>query len=233
MGTFILGLVCWLLLWLAWRVVRWMLGPFLRWYARPRQRRQYVLPAHWNWTLALADPMAFAQIQGGFADARMPSLRSELQNSLRPALLHQLGLRADMIDAQIQDALPRRLRAHWFRLDLDTLHEDDDARDALALACARVAFAVRTAALLGWIDADTQWELLHHNALRASECFDSWSDYGHALARGRQQWIAKGRADSLGCAFTPADVNAWLANRDHPWHWLPWPLPTPPERPQR
>lgn len=217
-----------LVTWLGWRLVLWLLSPFLRWYARPRRRRQYALGDHWNWTLALADPMAFARIQGGFADAAQPQLADALKQSLRPALLHLLGLRSDIDDAALRATLPGRLRAQWFRLGLDALRPDDAPRDALALACARVAFATRTAALLGWLDEATQWQVLHHNAQRASDCFTSWQDFGTAYARGRRQWVAHSRADSLGVAFTEEEVAQWLANRDHPWHWLPWPLPPVP-----
>lgn len=214
--------------WIGWRLLMWLLGPFLRWYGRPRLRRQYVLDDHWSWTLALADPMAFARIQGGFADARMPRLAEPLQQSLRPALLHLLGLRSDMGDDQVRAALPTQLRERWFRMGLDALRPDDAPRDAMALACARVAFATRTAALLGWLDEATQWQILHHNAQRAADCFQSWEDFGTACARGRRQWVAHSRADSLGLAFSEEDVAQWVANRDHPWHWLPWPLPPPP-----
>lgn len=213
------------LVWLAWRLLLWVLGPFLRWYARPRLRRQYVLDDHWNWTLALADPMAFGRIKGGFTDAPMPQLADSLQQSLRPALLHLLGLRSDVDDAQLRATLPARLQACWYRIGLDALRPDDTPRDALALACARVAFATRTAALLGWLDEATQWQILHHNAQRAADCFASWKDFGTAYARGRRQWVAHSRADSLGVAFTEEEVAQWVSNRDHPWHWLPWPLP--------
>jgi hypothetical protein len=226
--VFALGLC--LMAWLAWRLLLWVLGPFLRWYGRPRLRRQYVLDAHWSWTLALADPMAFARIHGGFADARMPRLAEPLQQSLRPALLHLLGLRSDMADDQVRKILPGQLREGWFRMGLDALRPDDVPRDAMALACARVAFATRTAALLGWLDEATQWHILHHNAQRAADCFHHWQDFGTAFARGRQQWVAHSRADSLGVAFTEDDVAQWVANRDHPWYWLPWPLPPPPSK---
>jgi hypothetical protein len=224
-GGLIVATLAGLLAWLAWRLLLWVLGPFLRWYARPRLRRQYVLGAHWNWTLALAHPMAFGRIQGGFADARLPLLTPSLQQSLRPALLHLLGLRSDMDDAQLRATLPARLQACWFRIGLDALRPDDAPRDVLALACARVAFATRTAALLGWLDEATQWQVLHHNAQRAADCYANWEDFGKAYARGRRQWVAQSRADSLGAAFTENDVAQWVANRDHPWHWLPWPLP--------
>ncbi len=218
----------WLLAWIAWRLLRWVLGPFLRWYGRPRLRQQYVLDEHWNWALALADPMAFARIKGGFADAGMPRLSEPLQQSLRPALLHLLGLRGDLSDAQVRASLPAQWQGRWFRMDLDALRPDDLPREAMALACARVAFATRTAALLGWLDEATHWHILHHNAQRAADCFQGWEDFGRAFARGRQQWVAHSRADSLGLAFTEQDVAQWVADRDHPWHWLPWPLPPPP-----
>lgn len=41
-----------------------------------------------------------------------------------------------------------------------------------------------SATLLGWLDEATQWQILHHNAQRAADCFHGWQDCGAAFARG-------------------------------------------------
>ncbi|MDA8519343.1 DUF1266 domain-containing protein [Acidovorax sp. NCPPB 4044] len=212
--------------WIAWHLLAFLARGAWRlwqWARRPGMRQRYALAAHENAMLALAHPMAFARVEGGFADARLPVFTAGLAQSLRPALLHGLGLRADTSDAELRNGFAAQWRNRWFRMDLDALRPQDAPRDALAFACARVAFATRTAAILGWLDEATQWEILAHNAQRAGECFTGWEDYGWALARGRRQWVAHARADSLGTAFTEDDVRGWIAETRHPWRWLPWP----------
>lgn len=178
-----------------------------------------------NWALSLAHPMAAARVRAGFAHPGEPPPREELLRTLRPALLHLFGLRADLDDAQARSAVTAQLERRWFRIDLDALREQDDARDAMAFACARVAFAARVAGLLGWVDDATQWDVLLQNAQRANDCFGGWRDYGRAWARGRRQWVAGGRADSLGSSFDEAKVDQWLADGSHPWCGLPWQVP--------
>lgn len=146
-----------------------------------------------------------------------------LEAQLRVPLLHAFGVRQEASPSQIRAMLPALLRTRWFRMDLDRLRMDDDPRDALAFACARVAFATRVAGLVGWIDEETQWAVLLDNARRAGECFNSWQDYGEAWARGRRQWVAASRADSLGLAFDATAVTQWLSQPKHPWAQLRWP----------
>lgn len=209
-----------LLFWLLWRVGK-------AWRER-KKPELYVLDAWRNGALALAHPMAVARIENGFADAPLPRLSDELALSLRPLLLHYFGLRNEMSDAQIRSTLRREIGARWFRFDLEALSADDAPRDALAFACARLAFSVRLAALLGWLDEETQWSILGQNAQRARMCFDSWFDYGTAWARGRRQWLARSRADGLGVPFGEPQVRAWLADVRHPWNTLPWAQPLSP-----
>lgn len=175
-----------------------------------------------NRALALAHPVAMARLPFGFADPMARLAPDNPLQTLRPALLHVFGLRNGMEDAQIRIALRERLNLHWYQIDLDAPRPQDDPRDALAFACARVTFAVRCAAMLGWIDEETQWHVLHQNAQRAKECFESWSDYGAAWARGRQQWVSNSRADSLGVAFGEQQVKQWAGDRGHPWGQWPW-----------
>ncbi len=175
-----------------------------------------------DWALALAHPMAFHAIQGGFADRQLHGADDALTTQLRPMVLHHLGLRTDLDDAQIARQLPDGLRQRWFTLDLQRLQAGDDPHAAMAFACARVAFHVRCAWLLGWLDEALHQQILHLNACRARDCFDSWQAFGQAYARGRSQWLARGRADVLGRSVTPEEVQQWVADPRHPWHAMPW-----------
>lgn len=190
---------------------------------KPAARKiRYTFDPRQNRALALAHPIASARALGAYADPKAAAPTAQQAQALRASLLHILGLRASAQDEAIRAALPELLRGHWYRIDLDRLRPDDDARAALAFASARVAFAVRGATLLGWLDPALQWEVLYQNAQRASDCFGSWQEYGAALARGRQQWILGARADSLGVAFDEARLAQWLGSRSHPWRSMAW-----------
>lgn len=210
-----------LLIWLMARLLRRLIA----WVKRRTGIRNYELEPRQNWALALAHPMAIARVEDGFADVPLPSASESLVRTLRPSLLHLFRLRNDMTEEQIRAALTEQIGMCWFRLGLDDLGRQDDPRAAMAFACARVAFAVRAAAMLRWIDADTQWHILYQNAQRANDCFESWFDYGRAWAHGRRQWVERSRADSLGVGFTEQDVRDWIADRRHPWCRLPWRVP--------
>lgn len=177
-----------------------------------------------NWALALAHPMAYHAISGGFA-GELHGADEALARQLRPMVLHHLGMRTDLDDPQIVQQLPEALRQRWFMLDLHKPHANDEPRAAMAFACARVAFHVRCAFLLGWLPEDLQWEVLLLNACRAQQCFDGWLSYGQAFARGRAQWLAEGRADVLGKPFTAEEAAQWTTGAQHPWHAMDWRLP--------
>ena len=177
-----------------------------------------------NWALALAHPMAYHAMQGGFA-SDLHGADDALARQLRPMILHHLGLRTDLSDEQVRLQLPDALRQRWFMLDLQRLQRSDDARAAMAFACARVTFFVRSARLLDWMDEALHWDILHLNAQRAQQCFDSWLAFGQAYAQGRMQWLAQGRSDVLGKAFTPEEVALWVTQEQHPWHAMRWDLP--------
>ncbi|MFD2754587.1 DUF1266 domain-containing protein [Comamonas terrae] len=177
-----------------------------------------------NWALALAHPMAFHSIQGGFADSHLSGADETLAAQLRPMVLHHLGMRTDLDDASIARQLPDLLRQRWFMQDLQKLHPGDDPRAAMAFACARAAFYVRCAFLLGWLQEDLHKQVLLLNARRAQQCFGSWLEFGTAYARGRRQWIAQGRADVLGKAVGEEEVAQWVADPRHPWHAMDWRL---------
>ncbi|MEO8248993.1 MAG: DUF1266 domain-containing protein [Burkholderiales bacterium] len=209
-------------LWLTYKLGKLLIVLLARLYRSWRPRRLYKLAPHQNAALALAHPMAIANFENGFADSKECPLSDDLARKLRPLLKHHFGLHVDSTDAQIRVQLPARLRAGWFRTDLDALQADDQPQPAIAFACARTAFYLRVSALLGWIDADTQWLLLDLNRKRAQECFASWEEFGSAWAQGRRQWVAGSRADSFGKAFDPAQVAYWVRERGHPWRQLEW-----------
>ncbi|CUA91406.1 DUF1266 domain-containing protein [Comamonas thiooxydans] len=177
-----------------------------------------------NWALALAHPMAYHAMQGGFA-SDLHGADDALARQLRPMILHHLGLRTDLSDEQVRQQLPDALRQRWFMLDLQRLQRSDDVRAAMAFACARVTFFVRSARLLEWTDEALHWDILQLNAQRAQQCFDSWLAFGQAYAQGRAQWLAQGRSDILGKAFTSEEVAQWVTQEQHPWHAMSWNLP--------
>ena len=177
-----------------------------------------------NWALALAHPMAYHAMQGGFA-SDLHGADEALARQLRPMILHHLGLRTDLSDEQVRQQLPDALRQRWFMLDLQRLQRSDDVRAAMAFACARVTFFVRSARLLEWTDEALHWDILELNAQRAQQCFDSWLAFGQAYAQGRAQWLAQGRSDVLGKAFTTEEVAQWVTQEQHPWHAMSWNLP--------
>jgi hypothetical protein len=84
---------------------------------------------------------------------------------------------------------------------------------------------VRSARLLEWTDEALHWDILELNAQRAQQCFDSWLAFGQAYAQGRAQWLAQGRSDVLGKAFTSEEVAQWVTQEQHPWHAMSWNLP--------
>ena len=95
---------------------------------------------------------------------------------------------------------------------------------AMAFACARVTFFVRSARLLEWTDEALHWDILQLNAQRAQQCFDSWLAFGQAYAQGRSQWVGTGRSDVLGKVVTPEEVAQWVTEEQHPWHVMDWNL---------
>lgn len=203
-------------------VLAWWLARRFRnaWRAVRQERDAAELPPACMAALCLAYP----SVRGpeGYFEQDSIIDGDAFERSVRNALLHNLELHSGMSPDEIRALLPHRLRQAWFRVALATPSGHADPRDAMAFACARVAHAVRLAGLLGWIDAETQWQVLSRNAARAADCFEGWADFGRAWARGRKQWIADARADSLGQPFDEAQVEAWIADPSHPWSWIPW-----------
>lgn len=213
------------LLWLFWRLLKWLTRP---WWREQQRRteigriRHYRLTPERNHWLALAHPMAFNQLHGGMADLEHFPLDEVMRKRVGTITLHHFKLSAQLTDEQARAAMPDKVRQLWFRQDLQNLLPQDNARDAMAFACCRTAFFVRMAHWLGWIDAPLQWEVLRLNAARAQACFHSWEDYGSACLRGRQQWIQAGRSDTLGKAHTPEELQEWLGASWHPWGAWDW-----------
>ncbi|WP_326535591.1 DUF1266 domain-containing protein [Pseudorhodoferax sp.] len=216
----------WLMYWLVALLLRGLRWVWRRGRAHIRARREalrYAVDPQRALALALAHPVAATRVGRRFTDpAWRVGDRDDLARQLGPVLLHVLGLRAGLDDTALRAAVAARLGDRWYRLDLDDLQAQDDPADALAFACARTAFCTRLAGLLGWIDEASQWRILAQNAARAADCFAGWQEYGAAWARGRRQWVAASRDDSLGLAFDEADVRGWLADAGHPWQTLPW-----------
>ena len=212
-----------LAIWLVWKCIKAFGQQFGR-NAPSASHPQgaYRLPPEQNWALALAHPMAFHAIKGGFADSDLPEPTKELAASLRPMALHEFGLRTDLDDASVRQQLPDLLRTRWWCFDLDKLQAGDDPRAAMAFACVRMAFFVRTAAMLGWLPPEQQWLLLQLNAARARDCFASWQDFGEAYVQGRAQWVSTGRADAMGRALSQEELQGWLLNPAHPWSAFAW-----------
>lgn len=217
------------LAWLLFKLARWIGGIWAEVVAEAdvAARPQTDLGDARHRLLALAEPMARRAVGEAFLQSAVPVDREALERRLRAALLHLFGLRGDITAEQLRAELPPLLRSRWFGIDLENTPAEDDPAAALAFACGRVAFAVRSAGLLGWIDDDTQWQVLQQNAQRAAECFAGWQEYGSAWARGRRQWVARARADGLGQAFSEADVREWTEDRSHPWGYMPWGEATP------
>lgn len=212
-------------LWLFGKFILWLLSPWRRRYAaRSKIGRvgDYGLTRERNRALALAHPMAFHAVDGGFANRPVVRLGKELEQLLRPLTLHHFGLRTDLSESIIHQQLPQLVQTRWFSQDLDQLIPADQPRDAIAFACARTAFFVRSAALLGWIDPELQWQVLMLNAARAKDCFVSWDDFAHAYVRGRKQWVDASRSDALGQRIADADLAKWLKSRWHPWGKWRW-----------
>ena len=217
MKWIVLGVLFWLLVKL-WQWLRGTWNELVDVAARPKCN----LGDERHHLLALAEPMAVRSVGEAFIQSGMPADRDERERRVRASLLHLFKLPGDITTEQLRVELPRLLRTRWFSIDLEDTPPEDDPADALAFACGRVAFAVRLAGLLGWIDDDTQWQVLQQNAQRTRDCFAGWADYGSAWARGRRQWVARSRADGLGFAFSEADVQAWTTDRSHPWGYMAW-----------
>lgn len=175
-----------------------------------------------NFALALAHPISRSHFnQRQFFSENQPN--TEVLDKLAPLLRDFLAISRHEPVEQIQKNLAERIGAEWYRIDVAAIRDADDPQGLLALACARVAFVVRCAGLLGWIDEDLQWRILHLNAERAKDCFASWKEFGDAYVIGRQQWVAQSRSEPLGQHTKPSEIEEWTRKWSHPWHKIKWP----------
>ncbi|MDR3158695.1 MAG: DUF1266 domain-containing protein [Zoogloeaceae bacterium] len=163
-----------------------------------------------GFALALALPMVEARAQTGFFEIATDSLTPDTVELFRPPFLHYMDCRADADDAAARAHLLETLESTWFLADLRALMPGDDPRAALAFATCRLAFFIRNAALMGWIEKETAWRVLLLNAQRARETFASWQDYGRAYLAGRRQWVTQYRADPLGKSHAENATQGWL-----------------------
>ncbi|MBF3411151.1 DUF1266 domain-containing protein [Burkholderia pseudomallei] len=183
-------------------------------YRFARQLRPEPLPARRRWALALALPFAGATRFGSFYVSAELTLTDAMRARFRPQLLHQMGLRTDASGDDARAHLARTLEAQWFRADLHELLPTDDPHAALAFACARTAFLVRMAMLMGRVEPQVAWRVLLLNAQRAQDCFASWEDFGRAFIEWRRQWVAAFRADPFGKVFDEQTLAGWLSSRN-------------------
>jgi hypothetical protein len=175
-----------------------------------------------HWSLLLAKPMADAMEIEGFYSPSFNQFTEQAQTTLRPVLLHQAGLRSSLNDEEVRAHFSATFEQQWYSLDLQALTTEDEPRAALAFACVRVAFLVRCALLMRWLEPELAWRVLLLNAQRAQDCFESWADLGNAYKLGRAQWVETFRVDSLGKAFQEQQLQQLLASGSGAWavtHW--------------
>ncbi|QBF25670.1 DUF1266 domain-containing protein [Pseudomonas tructae] len=178
-----------------------------------------------HWSLLLAKPMADAMEVEGFYKPECTYFTDQAKVTVRTALLHQAGIRSDADDGAVRAHFSATLEQQWFGLDLQGLTASDEPRAAMAFACARVAFLLRCALLMEWLEPEQAWRVLLLNAQRAQDCFDGWEDYGRALQQGRAQWVAAFRVDSLGEVFTDQHLGRLLQPGSGAWADIPWHTP--------
>ena len=187
---------------------------------RPRGAQLFSQRRHWS--LLLARPMADAMEVEGFYSSACDHFTEQAQTVIRAALLHQAGIRSNCNDEAVRSHFSATLEQQWYNLDLQALMTGDEPRAAMAFACVRVAFLVRCALLMRWLEPDLAWRVLLLNAQRAQDCFDSWEEFGKAYQLGREQWVAAFRVDSLGEAFHEQHLRQLLTPGSGAWADAPW-----------
>lgn len=201
-----------------------LFGAWVGWrlYRRPPATSLVVFTPRKRWALTLAQPMVDATRMTGFFDPDTTHFMDQAKSTLRAPLLHQIGFRSNATDEEVRAHLNGTLERQWFRVDLHGLNASDDPRAAMAFACVRSAFFVRCAMLMNWLEPEAGWRIMLLNAQRAQDCFNGWEDFGRAFMRGRQQWVAAFRADSLGKPFDEANLNRLLSPGSGVWAGVAW-----------
>ncbi|KEY60923.1 DUF1266 domain-containing protein [Serratia sp. DD3] len=214
--------------------ILWVLIYFFFVFFRAAKKRWYEEPNHidffddklepaWAHALLLAHPYAKERMEGIYYQSQTPGVADELLRKRWQNILYTyLDMRPSGNQENVTAAVTQQLYQRWYRLGLEPLHPNDDMRAALAFSCARVSFCVQLCFLLGWIDETCRKDILMYNGIRARDCFNNWEEYGTALLRGRTQWVAGGRSDSIGMALPETEVKTWLDNPKHPWSLTPW-----------
>jgi len=193
-------------------LIRLILVILLAWYWVNRLIRRHQLKQA---ARAAAEPEPFTgasipDLARHITTSSAPFLDDTQSARLRPLVLHWLGLRTDLTQAQIAAQAPALLRQRWFTLDLQHPMTTGDPRAALAFACLRVTFYLRAAHLLGWLDETDSRQLAHLNARRIRDCFPDWPSFVHACLAGRAQWQSSGRTDIFGEHLHPDQLRGWL-----------------------
>lgn len=198
---------------------------WLLWRAFKPSGRASLFSQRKHWSLLLARPMADAMEIEGFYLPACDHFTGQARATLRAALLHQAGIRSNFNDEAVRSHFSATLEQQWYALDLQALNAGDEPRAAMAFACARVAFLVRCALLMRWLEPELAWRVLLLNAQRAQDCFDSWADFGSAYRLGREQWVATFRVDSLGEAFHEQHLRQLLTPGSGAWAGTDWRKP--------
>jgi len=188
-------------------LLRLIVGVLLAWYWINRLIRRSQLKKAAR-AAADAEPVTGASIPELaqlLTDPQTHTLNEHQRARLRP-----LVLRTDLGAEQIADQVPGVLRQRWFTLDLQHLSNDTDPHAALAFAGLRVAFYLRAARLLGWLDESLYTALTDLNARRTRECFEDWPAFSRACIEGGAQWQARGRTDIFGDHLVPDQLWPWL-----------------------
>jgi hypothetical protein len=221
-------LLCWLLSTLgAPAALVW--GAFLLWFLRGAwnifHQQDDCFGGQHGFALALALPMVEATEESGFFETETKELTAATREKFRAPFLHYMECRADADDAAARAHFQKTLVATWPAADLHGAAASDAPRPTLAFAICRLAFFLRNAALLGWIDPEIAWYVLLLNAQRARECFADWEDFGRAYLAGRAQWLAQYRADPLGGPCDEKRLQHW--RQEGVWKHQPWPPADP------
>jgi len=193
-------------------VVHLIVGILLAWYwiNRLSRRSQLKKAARAAAESESVTGASIPELARTLTDPRTHTLSEDQTARLRPLVLHWLGLRTDLGAAQIAEQVPGVLRQRWFTLDLQHLSGDTDPYAALAFAGLRVAFYLRAAHLLGWLDEALYTTLTDLNARRVRECFADWPAFSRACLEGGAHWQSRGRTDIFGDHLHPDQLWPWL-----------------------
>lgn len=175
----------------------------------------------------LAHPFAAQNIKGRYYryDPKVKTFNfsEELRGTWQPTLLAYLNISHSLERQSINELITSRFKKEWYRIGIVNSHYNDDLTATMAFAIAKLSFALQLSLIFGFIDHATHKRIMALNAIRARDCFTSWQDYGHALVRGRLQYLENGLIDYIGNHINEEMVNQWLTQKNHPWRTISWP----------